>query len=162
MAADPDKLPAPTVSASYERAAERLMDAVTAACMAQTSFPQQVEAALRATLGLFAAEPELGRLLTVQPFEGDEAALRCYQHWQGRFGSLLRRAAAGDLAAYAHPDFVAPGLIAGLCWRLSGPLRAGEPGKLEALLPSLVEFVHVCYFGADGNDAASLATPGTR
>ena len=141
---------ATTLTESYERGAERLLEAVTAACEPGAGFAEQVEATLRATLALFAADPELGGLLTVRPFDGDDEAIGCYLRCQQRLGELLAAAAARDPTAYLHPPFVAPALVAGACWRISQPLQAGEVEHLEEdLLPDLLQFVFVSYFGAE-------------
>jgi hypothetical protein len=140
---------ATTFTESYERGAERLLETVSAACEPDARFAEQVEAAFRATLALFAAEPELGRLLTVRPFDGGDEAIGCYLRWQRRGGELLSAAAARDPAAYVHPPFVAPALVAGICWRISQHLHAEGAEHLEDLLPDLLEFVFVSYFGAE-------------
>ena len=145
------------VAESYECGAERLRETVAASCKPDAAFAEQVEAALRATLALFAADPELGRLLTVRPFEGGEEAIGCYLRWQRRCGDLLSAAAARDQAAYPHPPFVAPALIAGICWRISRRLQAQGAEHLEDLLPGLLEFVFVSYFGAQWADRLSAA-----
>jgi hypothetical protein len=150
MEVGPDRRPpAPAVAEDYERGAERLLAAIAVALEPGASFPQQVESALRATLALFAAEPELGRLLTVQPFAGDEVALDCYQRWQQRCAALLRAAAARSPSAYVHPPFLEPALIDGISWQISRRLLAEGPEHLEDLLPSLLEFVLLCYFGPE-------------
>jgi hypothetical protein len=150
MEANSDRRPpAPAVAEDYERGAERLLAAIAVAIRPGAGFPEQVETALSAVLSLFAAEPELGRLLIARPFEGDEAAIDCYQRWQRRYGDLLRAAAARSPSAYIHPPFVEPALIAGICWRISQHLLAEGPERLEDQLPSLLEFVFVSYFGAD-------------
>jgi hypothetical protein len=140
---------ASAVSEGYERGAERLLETVTVACEPGADFASQVESALRATLTLFAAEPELGRLLTVRPFDGGDEAIGCYLRWQRRCGKLLAAAAARDPAARVHPPFVAPALISGICWRISQYFQAEGVEHLENLLPDLLEFVFVSYFGAE-------------
>jgi hypothetical protein len=140
---------ATTVTESYERGAGRLLETVTVACRPGAGFAAQVEAALRAGLALFAAEPELGRLLTVRPFDGGEEVVGCCLRWQRRCGELLRAAAARDPGAYVHPPFVAPALVAGICWRISQSLQVEGAEQLEDLLPDLLQFVFVSYFGAE-------------
>ena len=145
------------VTESYERGAERLLETVAAACEPGAAFPEQVEATLRATLALLAAEPELGRLLTVRPFDGGEETIDCYLRWQRRSGELLATAAASDPAAYVHPPFVAPALVSGICWRISQRLQAEGAEHLEDLLADLLEFVFVSYFGAEQADRLARA-----
>lgn len=141
-----------TVTESYERGAKRLLETVTVACEPGAAFAEQVESAFRATLALFAAEPDLGRLLTTRPFEGEDEVIGRYLHWQRRYGELLAAAATRDPAAYVHPPFVAPALVSGICWRISQRLQAEGTERLEDLLPDLLEFVFVSYFGAEQAD----------
>jgi hypothetical protein len=138
-----------TTTESYERGAERLLATLAAACESEASFSEQVETALRATLSLFAAEPDLGRLLTTRPFDGSDETMVPYLRWRQRYGELLTSAAARDPGAYRHPPFVAPALVSGICWQISRHLQAAGPERLEALLPDLLEFVFVSYFGAE-------------
>ena len=138
-----------TITESYERGAERLLETLTAACEPGAAFSEQIERAFRATLALFAAEPDLGRLLTMRPFDRGGETLGGYLHWQRRYGELLAAAAARDPSAYRHPPFVAPALISGICWRISQRLRAAGSERLEDLLPDLLEFVFVSYFGPE-------------
>ena len=160
MEAQPHRWPpAPTETGEYELGAERLLEEVAAACESAAGFPQCVEAALRATLRLFAAEPELGLRLTVRPFAGDELALHRQERWQGRFADLLRDAAARSPGASVHPPFVEPALIAGIRWKISSRLLRDGAEPLEDLLPGLMEFVLACYFGPEA-DQSTLAQPG--
>jgi hypothetical protein len=146
-----------TVTESYERGAERLLKTVTAACEPSAPFTERIEAALRAALALFATEPELGRLLTMRPFDGRDEVIGPYMHWQRRYGELLAAAAARDPGAYRHPPFVAPALVSGVCWRISQRFQAEGAECLEELLPDLLEFVFVSYFGAERADQLSRA-----
>jgi hypothetical protein len=148
---------APAGAWDFEAGSERLLSEITAACESEGNFPQRIEAGLRATLDLFAAEPELGLLLTARPAAGDELAIRRQQRWQERFGGLLRDAASRSPAAAAHPPFVETFLVAGIRWQIACRLLAGDGSeRLDELLPDLMEFVLSCYFGP--RDAAvSLA-----
>jgi hypothetical protein len=162
-AVDPHSRPlAPIGSEDYESGAERLLDEITAACESAVNFPQRLEAGLRATLELFAAEPRLGLLLTARPSDGDELALRRQERWQERFGDLLREAAAKSPGAHSQPSFVAPVLIAGIRWQISHRLLSdGGPERLEDLLPSLMEFVLACYLGPYDTSPRSLSRRGS-
>lgn len=148
MEAFPYKRPVEPVDAGdYESGAERLLDEITAACESASNFPQRIEAALRTTLELFAAEPDLGLLLTTSPSADDELAVRRHERWQKRFSDLLRAAAERSPSAGAHPQFVEPILVAGLRWQIASRLITEGAEDLEDLLPSLMEFLLACYFG---------------
>ena len=137
----------PADGGDYESGSERLLAEITAACESASNFPQRVEAALRATLELFAAEPELGLLLTIAPAAEDELAVRRHERWQLRFGDMLREAAERSPSAGVHPPFVEPILIAGLRWQIASRLITDGAEGLEDLLPGLMEFLLACYFG---------------
>jgi hypothetical protein len=145
----------------YERGAQYLLDAITTACEGEgeADFPARVEAALRATLVLFAAEPELARLLVIRPYESSEEDIRCYQQGLKRFGALLRSSAACDPRASVQPDFLEPALIGGIVWQITRRLLGCEAGSLEELLPSMLEFVLVFYF--DPKEAGRFAGAGS-
>jgi hypothetical protein len=138
---------APADVGDYESGSERLLDEIIVACESASNFPQRVEAALRATLELFAAEPDLGLLLTISPPAEDELAVRRHERWQQRFGDLLRGAAERSPSAGTHPPFVEPILIAGLRWQIASRLITDGAEDLEDLLPDLMEFLLACYFG---------------
>jgi len=145
----------PVTAATYERGVGRLLETVAAACERQVGFPAQVEAGLRATLALFAADPELARLLAVRPYGAGEGAIRCHEQGLKRCGALLRRAAASDPDAFVQPAFLEPALIGGICWQVTRRLFDGGPERLEDLLPSLLEFLLRCYYDPE---EASLLT----
>lgn len=149
MSADPGSSPySSALAVSYERAAERMRAAIAIALEPGAGFAERVETALRAALGLLAAEPALAHLLVVRPFAGDAEALSCYEHWQLRAAEALREAAAGDPGAYEHPPFFEPALVSDVCAQVARQLGA-DPGRLEDLLPGLLELVHACYFGPE-------------
>ena len=149
MSADPESSPrASALAISYERAAERVRAAIALALEPGAGFAERVEAALRSSLGLLAAEPALAHLLVVRPFAGDVEALACYERWQRRCAEALREAAARDPNAYDHPPFFEPALVSDVCAQVARQLAA-DPRRLEDLLPGLLVLVHACYFGPE-------------
>jgi hypothetical protein len=145
-----------------DHAAERLRDAVLAPCATRADFPGKVEAALRVTLRLLAADPELAHLLTAQPYVGgDEQALRAQQHWQSRFGDMLRDAAAGHPAPASRPRFLEPFLIGGVRFQIGRQVLAGEAAQLERLLPDLLEPLLAFYLGPEEAGRIARAAEGS-
>ena len=129
----PKQLPA-ALSEDFDRAAERLLATLGEACEPGASFLRQVEGALRATLALFAAEPELGRLLTVRPFATQGEAIPSYLEWQQRCAGLLRAAAERSPDAHSNPPFVETRLVGGISWRIARCLSDEGPEHLPELL----------------------------
>lgn len=128
-----------------QRGDERLHKAIVASYVPGAGFAERVEAALRATLALFAADPALARLLTVEPCLGDKVAIECHQRWKKRYSALLRHAAADSPLALTHPPFLEPILIDCIRSQISRSVLAGETAELPALIPDLLEFVLVYY-----------------
>lgn len=125
-----------------EAGAERLHDAVLAACADEADFPARLEAALRAALGMLASDPDLTYQLTVQPFlGGGEQDLAALQRWVERFGELLRGAAAGYPQSDSHPRLGEPFLIGGIRFQIARLTLSGEARELGRLLPSILEFL---------------------
>lgn len=138
---------------AYEDAARRLQKAILASCDPAEDFSQRLHCALAAVLEFCAAEPELGRLLTSCPFDGEHGALMpVYRRWQASYAELLRDAAAASPEAYRHPAFFEPLMIAGICFRISYNLAGGDRDKrpVTGLLPTLHASVLSCYQRAEG------------
>jgi hypothetical protein len=128
--------------------AERLLTRVREACAGGTDLPTRLEAALRVALETLASDPDLARLLTVDPYLDDEhGALDALRGWIGRFGELLRRAAEEDpRASPVEPAFLAPFLIGGVRFQIARLVLNGEASDLPRLLPSLLEGLLSYYF----------------
>jgi hypothetical protein len=124
---------------------ESLLGAIEGACDPRgVGFVECVEAALRAGLALLAANPDLAHRLAVAPFAAEEDAVRHHQRRLERFGNLLR-AAAEEADVPPRPDSVETTIVAGINWQISRQVLAGGAEDLEALLPSLLEFVLAFY-----------------
>jgi hypothetical protein len=135
----------PVSAAAYDRGAERLLGAIALACDSRAGFAEQVDAALSAGLALFAAEPDLARLLVPRPYGGGEEALLAHRRWRGRYADLLRRAVEKAPEAAGHPPFLEPTLIGGVYFQISRLLLDDRAEQLPDLLPDLREFLLVYY-----------------
>jgi hypothetical protein len=150
MSATGSDLWPPVSAAAYDLGAERLLGAIALACDPHTPFAEQVEAALGAALALFAAEPDLARLLVPRPYGGGEEALRSHRRWRERYADLLRRAVERAPEAAGHPRFLEPTLIGGVYFQIARYLLDGRAEELPNLLPDLREFLLVYYLGPQG------------
>lgn len=133
---------------SGEAAAGRLLALVRDSCAAETDLPGRLAAAIRATLDFLAADPDLARLLTVDPYLGsDEEAFDAQRRWTGRFGTLLREAVADDQrTATSDVSFLSDFLIDGVRLQIARLLLRDEASGLPRLLPSLLEVLLAYYF----------------
>lgn len=134
-----------STAADYERGAERLHDVIAASCDPRAPFAERVQSGLRVALALLVADPDLARLLTVEPYLDDDDTFLRYQHWKKRYGALLRRAAPESPEALTNPPFVEPALIGGIRSQIAHCVLAGEADRLEDLLPGFTEFLLAYY-----------------
>jgi AcrR family transcriptional regulator len=121
--------------AAYEAGAERLCEAIEAACAAADSRQERVTAAVASALALLASKPALAYLLSAEP-PAQANELRA-----------ARRALLGRLAAMLGGARERPGepgggerearLVGGATALISMRVRAGEANRLGGLAPSL-------------------------
>jgi hypothetical protein len=145
-----------------EPSAQRLFATVRAACAGGLDLPTRLEAGLRATLGLFAAEPKLASELTVAPWlDSRDGALDAESIWMGRLGDLLCEAAASDpRTTITGSRFLARFLIGGVRFQIARRVLAGETAELPRLLPSLLEGLLAYWF--EPGEAQALAEAALR
>jgi hypothetical protein len=137
----------PTGSWQGESGAEQLFERVRSTCDTRRGLPGRLEAGLRAALAMLAEEPDLARLLTVDPYLGDDqVALDAHRAWIRRFGDLLRSAAAEDPRTSRESDFLAYFLIGGVRFQIARLVLKGEGPALPRLLPGLLEALLADYF----------------
>ena len=137
----------------------RLAPLLAEAFQAEGSWPLGVRAAMEALLGFFAAEPELARLCTVEPFVAGPAIARRYEEAVAalvpylRLGRELRE--GGDL----FPETTERGLLGSMNSLVARNVAAGEAESLPQLLPDLVQFALTPYIGAGEARKIAMAAP---
>jgi hypothetical protein len=136
--------PSTGYQAEYERGSERLFETVTAACASRVEFGGRVRSGLDAALAFLGSEPELARLLVLEPYL-DRTLLDLHRPLLDRYADLLRRAASSAPEALSHPPFVEVTLLGGIRWQISERLLAGQPTQLPQLAPALTRYV-LCYY----------------
>lgn len=144
-----------------DESAERLFALVRRACAGAGDLPTRLEAGLRVALDTLAEDPELAHRLTADPYLGnDEGALDAQREWIGRFGELLRAAAAEDPRASDAPPFLAPFLIGGVRFQIARLAINREVSDLPRLLPRTLDALLAYYF--EPGEPRSLARAGRR
>jgi hypothetical protein len=132
---------------SGEAGARRLFVRVRDAGLEGDDLPSRLELGLRAALEMLAANPDLARLLTVDPYlGGDQAALDAQREWIDRLGKLMNAAAASDPRASRESDFLARFLVGGVRFQIARRVLNGEASDLSRLLPSLLTTLLSYYF----------------
>ena len=141
--------------AAYEIVADHILTSMRTAADSFAEWPQKVRAALATMLRFLAAEPELARLMMIEPIAaGGEVAARHRASMQ-RFAEILKAGRPEHAGAQGPPRRSRrPWSAASSLWSCarSAPAAASQ---LEQLLPDLVELTLAPYVGAE--QAADLA-----
>jgi AcrR family transcriptional regulator len=126
---------------AHEEGHERLLDVLTRPCEEGATIAARVEQSLYAGLGALAADPDLARMLFVEaPSAGEQIALR-YHEWLGRYGTLLRAAAADKPPQASPPPEVEGVIVGGIASRIASEVLQGRAAKLRDLTGPLAEYV---------------------
>jgi AcrR family transcriptional regulator len=141
--------------AAYEMVSSHIREAMQVAAQSFEDWPQQVRAALGTMLRFLAGEPELARVVMIEPVAaGGEIAARHRQSMQG-FVEILKAGRPQHGGERPLPEATEATLVGGIVSLIVREINAGRTDKLEKLLPDLVELTLAPYLGAE--QAAKLA-----
>ncbi len=143
--------------AAYEMVADHIRDSMRVAAQAFEDWPQQVRAALATMLRFLASEPELARVVMIEPVAaGSEIAARHRESMEG-FVEILKAGRPQHGGERPLPEATEATLVGGIVSLIVREINAGRSAQLEQLLPDLVELTLAPYLGAE--EAAKLARP---
>jgi len=135
--------------AAYEMVAEHIAASMRAAAEAFEDWPQQVRAALATLLRFLAGEPELARLVMIEPVAaGGEIAARHRASMQGLV-EILKAGRPEHGSEHPLPEATEEALVGGIVSLVVREVSAGRSEQLEQLLPDLVELTLAPYVGAE-------------
>jgi len=141
---------------------ERLFEVLTGPCETGRTVEERVGASLTAGLAALAGEAALARMLFVEaPAAGEEIALR-YHEWLGRYGSLLRAAAAELPPDAIPPAELEPVIVGGIASRIGGEILHGRAAHLPELIAPMVGYVLAFYAPADAVSPRSSSAQAAR
>jgi AcrR family transcriptional regulator len=144
--------------AAYEMVADHIRDSMRVAAESFEDWPQQVRAALATMLRFLAGEPELARLVMIEPVAaGGEIAARHRASMQG-FVEILKAGRPEHAGDRPLPEATEETVVGGILSLIVREISAGRAGELEKLLPDLVELTLSPYLG--GEEAERLARAG--
>ena len=141
--------------AAYEMVADHIRDSMRVAAEAFDEWPQQVRAALATMLRFLAGEPELARLVMIEPVAaGGEIAARHRAAMQG-FVEILKAGRPEHSGDRPLPEATEETVVGGILSLIVREISTGKAKDLEKLLPDLVELTLAPYLG--GEQAERLA-----
>lgn len=135
--------------AAYGMVAGHIRDSMKAAADSFEEWPQQVRAALSTLLRFLAGEPELARLVMIEPIAaGGEIAARHRTTVTG-FAEILKAGRPEHAGERPLPEATEETVVGGILSLIVREISAGRAEGLEKLLPDLVELTLAPYLGAD-------------
>lgn len=134
--------------AAFEKAAGDLGPLLRAAWEGEEEWPLRVRAAIAAVLEDFAALPDVGRLLTVEPFVAGPRVATPHKAALEEIVPFLRQGRELSAVGETLPPTMERGLLGALNARVGRQLIAGGAAGLPAFLPDLTQFVLTPYIGA--------------
>jgi AcrR family transcriptional regulator len=135
--------------AAYEMVADHVGEAMRAAAASFEGWPEQVRAALATALRFLAGEPDLARLVMIEPVAaGGDVAARHRASMQ-RFVEILKAGRPEHSGERPLPEATEETLVGGVVSLIVREISSGRAGQLEELLPDLVELTLAPYLGAE-------------
>jgi AcrR family transcriptional regulator len=138
----------------------RIESLLAAAAAGQDGWQTKLRACLTALLDFLDAEPEVGRALIVEVYAAGPQALARRAEAMARiagFVDLARMEVNGD----GPPQIASEGIVAGIHAVLHSKLTTMRGGRFRELLPELMYFAVLPYFGAEAaSSEMKAAAPG--
>jgi AcrR family transcriptional regulator len=135
--------------ATYEMVADHLWSLVEEAARPEAQWPERLRAGLAALLGFLAAEPELARLVLIEPVAvGGAAAERQRASLRG-IGERLRVGREAASKPELLPDGIEEALVGGIVALVVREVGAGRAERLPRLLPELLALTLIPYVGPE-------------
>lgn len=136
-------------AAAFDAALARFGEGLAGAYGSEREWPLQVRAALAAWLEFLAADPDVARLLTAEPFVAGPVIAERYKEAIDRATPYL--SAGRELRppdAEPLPPTTERGLLGAINSLVSRQVKAGRAESLSDLLPDLAQFALTPYLGA--------------
>jgi AcrR family transcriptional regulator len=134
--------------AAFDRVVEEARERIAAAVQPSAPWPEQVCAALRALLGLVAAEPFRARIVLAEAQSAGQAAILRHEALLDQVALALREGRALRTDTVALPLTLEEATASGISWLLNQRLVIGEPEGVDQLFPELALIVLEPYLGA--------------
>jgi AcrR family transcriptional regulator len=135
--------------AAYDMVAAHIRASMRSAAESFEEWPQQVRAALATMLRFLDGEPDLARLMMIEPVAaGGEIAARHRASMQGLV-EILKAGRPEHSGTRPLPEATEETLVGGVVSLIVREISAGRGDRLEELLPDLVELTLGPYVGTE-------------
>ena len=133
----------------FATAFARLQVRIETACTAESEWPEQVAAGIRAALAFAAADPDSAQLLTNGAMAAGREGFARYDRMIAHFGERLLPGRALRPEGERLPEVTEKAMVGGLAMLIANHLDTDRAAELPALAPEAIQFVLTPYLGAE-------------
>jgi AcrR family transcriptional regulator len=141
--------------ATQDFAVEESLARVVEAAAEAEGWEGRMIAGLGAFLKYVSEEPALARTCIVEALSAGEAAQERYEQSLQAFVPLVRTGREHSEHGEDLPDTLEEAIVGGIFWIIYQRIVLGEAGRIESLLPDLVDFALTPYIGAESAQRAT-------
>jgi hypothetical protein len=134
---------------AFEAAFARLQISIETACAAESEWPDQVAAGVRAALRFAAADPGSAKVLTNDALAAGKEGYARYERMVAHFGERLLPGRALRPEGERLPEIVEKAMTGGLAMLIAQRLDLGREAELPAASAEAVQFVLTPYLGTE-------------
>jgi hypothetical protein len=135
-------------ASTFEAAFARLQVRIESACVAETSWPEQVAAGIRTALAFAAAEPGAARTLTTDALAGGREGFARYDRMISHLGEWLRPGRELSPGGERLPEITEKAMVGGVAMLVAQRVDLGRHAELPQLAPEAIQFALTPYLGA--------------
>lgn len=133
----------------FEPAFARLQIRIETACAAESEWPDQVAAGVRAALRFAAADPGSAKVLTSDALAAGQDGYARYERMIAHFGKRLLPGRALRPEGEHLPEIIEKAMTGGLAMLIAQRLDLGREAELPALADEAIQFVLTPYLGTE-------------
>ena len=135
--------------AAFDAVIAHLHGLISEAAAPEPDWAHKVIAALRASLGFFAEEPDLARICIIEPVAATPTIIAHFRQAVEFAVPYLEAGRAERADNDSLPESTEDSLLGGFIALASRSVALGDPDTLESHLPDLAEFILAPYLGAE-------------
>jgi AcrR family transcriptional regulator len=134
--------------AAFEKGIADVRPLVSEAYRSEPEWPLRIRAVIEAILTEFSELPDLGRLLTAEPFVAGPEIAKRHKTALEELVPYLREGRVMGRGGEPLPDTAERGILGAVNSMIGRQVAAGRGEELASLLPDLTQFVLTPYLGA--------------
>jgi hypothetical protein len=134
-------------SSAFDSAFAQLQVRIESACVAESEWPEQVNAGIRAALAFATADPVAAKTLTTEALAGGRAGYERYDRMISHLGEWLLPGRALRPEGARLPEITEKAMVGGVAMLVAHRVDLGRQAELPELAAEAVQFALTPYLG---------------